>query len=92
MSRSDIVNKKSIVTLFLTRFTLTDEESEAITSRDIPVGSRFFAAMDKTKRIREDCRVLMAGEDGPTQAGYDYLPLLSFGILIPEWVDWISWR
>lgn len=26
--------------------------------------------MDKTERIREDCRVLMAGEDGSTKAGY----------------------
>lgn len=62
-------NKKSIVTLFLARFTLKDEEVEAITSRDIPVGTQFFDAMDKTKRIRDDCRILMAGEDGPTKAG-----------------------
>ena len=43
---------------------------EAITSREIPVGKRFFSAMDKAERIRNDCRVLMAGEDGPTRAGY----------------------
>jgi hypothetical protein len=57
------------VTLFLGRFTLSDEELEALTSRDVPVGPRFFEAMDKTERIRDDCRVLMAGEDGPTKAG-----------------------
>lgn len=62
-------DKKSIVTAFLARFTLSDEEVEAITSRDVPVGQRFFAAMDKTERIRDDCRVLMVGEDGPTKAG-----------------------
>ena len=26
--------------------------------------------MDKAERIRDDCRVLMAAEDGPTKAGY----------------------
>jgi hypothetical protein len=26
--------------------------------------------MDRTERIREDCRVLMAAEDGSTKAGY----------------------
>jgi hypothetical protein len=29
--------------------------------------------MDKTERIREDCRVLMAGEEGPTKAGLDIM-------------------
>jgi hypothetical protein len=57
------------VTLFLARFTLNDEEVEAMTSRDVPIGPRFFKAMDKTEKIRSDCRVLMSGEDGPTQAG-----------------------
>ena len=37
--------------------------------RDVPIGQRFFEAMDRTERIREDCRVLMSGEDGPTKAG-----------------------
>lgn len=55
--------------LFLNRFTLNDEEAEAITSRDVPIGPRFFEAMNKTERIRNDCRVLMSGEDGPTKAG-----------------------
>ncbi|KAJ7919033.1 oligomeric complex COG6-domain-containing protein [Mycena leptocephala] len=71
--RQEVENKKSIVTLFLNRFTLNEEEVEAMTSRDIPVGQRFFQAMDKTERIRTDCRVLMAGEDGPTQAGLDIM-------------------
>ncbi|CAK5280086.1 unnamed protein product [Mycena citricolor] len=59
--------------LFLDRFTLNDKEIEAITSRDVEVGKQFFHAMDKTERVRTDCRVLMAGEDGPTQAGRDIM-------------------
>ena len=54
-------------------FTLTDEETEIVTSRDVPVGPRFFNTMDKTERIRQDCEVLMAGEDGPTQVGLDIM-------------------
>ncbi|KAG6872401.1 hypothetical protein C0995_009991 [Termitomyces sp. Mi166 len=71
--RQDVENKKSIVTAFLTRFTLTESETEAITSRDEPVGPIFFAAMDRTEVIRDDCRILMSGEDGPTQAGIDIM-------------------
>ncbi|KAH7871193.1 oligomeric Golgi complex subunit 6 [Lentinula edodes] len=71
--RQEVEDRKSIVSLFLSRFTLTEEETEALTSRDVPVGKRFFQAMDKTEQIREDCRVLMAGEDGPTRAGKDIM-------------------
>lgn len=67
--RQEVETKRSIVTAFLARFTLDEEETEALISRDVPIGQRFFDAMDKTERIRDDCRVLMAGEDGPTQAG-----------------------
>jgi hypothetical protein len=67
--RQEVEDKKTIITLFLARFTLDEAEVEALSSRDIPIGQRFFDAMDKTERIREDCRVLMAGEDGSTKAG-----------------------
>ena len=46
-----------------------ESEIEALTSRDIPIGQQFLDAMDKTERIREDCRVLMSGEGGSTKAG-----------------------
>ena len=44
-----------------------------MTSRDVQVSRRFFDAMDKTEKIRQDCQVLMAGEDGPTQVGLDIM-------------------
>ncbi|KIK92098.1 hypothetical protein PAXRUDRAFT_830282 [Paxillus rubicundulus Ve08.2h10] len=75
--RQEVENQKSIVMLFLDRFTLSDDEVEAITSREVPVGSRFFAAMYNTERIREGCRVLMSGEDGPTTAGLDIMAATS---------------
>ncbi|KIY47000.1 oligomeric complex COG6 [Fistulina hepatica ATCC 64428] len=74
---NDVEEKRSIVTFFLSRFTLSAEEAEAITSRDVPVGSRFFAAMDRTAQIRSDCRTLMAGEDGPTKVGLDIMAATS---------------
>lgn len=67
--RKEVEDKKSIVELFLSRFTLTEQEIDVIKSRDIHIGTRFFQTMDKTEKIRNDCQVLMAGEDGPTQAG-----------------------
>ncbi|KAI0318919.1 oligomeric complex COG6 [Amylostereum chailletii] len=71
--RYDVDRRQSIVSLFLARFTLADNEVEAMTSGDVPIGSRFFAAMDKAHKIREDCRVLMSGEEKPSQAGLDIM-------------------
>ena len=82
--RQEVEDKKTIITLFLARFTLDEPEVEALTSRDIPIGQRFFDAMDKTERIREDCRVLMAGEDGSTKAGW---VLSSYYLYIKCYID-----
>ncbi|KAI0029221.1 oligomeric complex COG6 [Vararia minispora EC-137] len=71
--RQDVERRRSIVTLFLSRFTLADEESEAMVSGEVPIGRRFFAAMDRTYQIREDCRVLMSGEERASQAGLDIM-------------------
>lgn len=75
--RQDIAVKQSIITLFLSKFALTDEETEILTSRVIQIGRRFFDTMDKTEKIRQDCQVLMAGEEGPTQVGLDIMSTTS---------------
>ena len=67
--RQDVDRRQSIVTLFLARFTLSEDEIESLISGDVPIGRRFFDAMDKAHAIRSDCRVLMSGEDSPSQAG-----------------------
>ncbi|KAI9065410.1 oligomeric complex COG6 [Trametes sanguinea] len=54
-----IAVRQSIISAFLTRFTLSPSEKEAISSRDVPLGPTFFAAMDKAARIQADCRVLL---------------------------------
>ncbi|EIN07029.1 oligomeric complex COG6 [Punctularia strigosozonata HHB-11173 SS5] len=75
--RQAIASKQSIINMFLSRFTLSEDEVDTMTSRTVPMGKRFFQVMDKTQRIREDCRVLMAGEDGPSKAGLDIMSATS---------------
>ncbi|KAH9066222.1 oligomeric complex COG6 [Lactarius vividus] len=62
--------------------TLRDEQQEvktrqsiptALSSSNVPVGPTFFAAMDRAQAIRDDCRVLMVGEDSPSKAGLDVM-------------------
>ncbi|OSD08476.1 oligomeric complex COG6 [Trametes coccinea BRFM310] len=57
--RQGIAVRQSIISAFLSRFTLSSSEKEAISSRDVPLGPTFFAAMDKAARIQADCRVLL---------------------------------
>ncbi|TNY22049.1 oligomeric Golgi complex subunit 6 [Rhodotorula diobovata] len=72
--RATTTVQQSLVHVFLARFTLTDAELRALTSREVPVGPELFAAMDKTERIRADCRALLSGEAGEgTQAGVDIM-------------------
>ena len=52
-----MTTRQSIVTAFLQRFTLGPRDVEAITSRDVPVNKRFFAAMDKAERIADQKRI-----------------------------------
>ncbi|KAF8583843.1 oligomeric complex COG6 [Ramaria rubella] len=75
--RSIMTTRQSIVSLFLSQYTLTEAETEAITSRDIPVGKRMFDAMHKTEKIRDDCKILLSGEGGGTNAGLDIMSLTS---------------
>ncbi|KAF8340617.1 oligomeric complex COG6-domain-containing protein [Cantharellus anzutake] len=71
--------RQSIITAFLSRFTLSDAEVEAITSHDVPVGKQLFAAMDRAETIRGDCRILLSGDAGvgesaaSTAAGVDIM-------------------
>ncbi|KAH9852707.1 oligomeric complex COG6 [Lenzites betulinus] len=57
--RQGVAVRQSIISAFLARFTLSQSEKDAIASRDVPIGTTFFAAMDKAARIQADCRVLL---------------------------------
>ncbi|KAF4576413.1 Golgi transport complex subunit 6 [Pleurotus pulmonarius] len=71
--KEQVEKKISIVNLFLGKFTLTEEEVKSLTSKDVHIGKAFFEAMDKTERIRDDCMILMSGEEGPTKVGLDII-------------------
>lgn len=68
--RHSVTEKQFAVDCFLAHFTLTTEESEALQSRDMRIDTQFLQIMCKAEAIREDCRVLMTGEDGPSHIGY----------------------
>ncbi|EIW66514.1 hypothetical protein TREMEDRAFT_34802 [Tremella mesenterica DSM 1558] len=65
--------RSTIISVFLSRFTLSEQELAALTSRDVPVGQSLFDALDRVERIRSDCQALLAGEEGKTQAGMDIM-------------------
>ena len=50
--RQDVDRRQSIVTLFLACFTLSEDGIESLVSNDVPIGRRFFDAMDKAHAIR----------------------------------------
>lgn len=60
--RLAVADRQAIVAVFLRRFTLTEREVKAMTSREVPVGRELFEAIERTEAIRRDCRVLMSGE------------------------------
>lgn len=58
----------SMVNIFLAEFTLTEEQTEIMTSRDIPVGRQMFETIDHVENIRERCQMLLS-EESSTNAG-----------------------
>lgn len=58
-----------LITLFLSRFVLSNSELAALTSREVTIGQPLFDTLDHLEKIRTDCEVLLGGEEGKTQAG-----------------------
>ncbi|KAJ8522928.1 hypothetical protein ONZ45_g610 [Pleurotus djamor] len=77
IERTQVERKISVVELFLAKFTLSEDEIQSLTSPEASVGQSFFQTMDKTERIRDDCMILMSGEEGPTKAGLDIISATS---------------
>ncbi|WVQ78637.1 hypothetical protein IAT38_000724 [Cryptococcus sp. DSM 104549] len=69
--------RASLIHLFLSRFTLSEQELAALTSRDIIVSQPLFDALDHVEKIRKDCQVLLGGEEGKMQAGLDIMAATS---------------
>lgn len=58
-----------LITLFLSRFVLSNSELAALTPREVTIGQPLFDTLDHLEKIRTDCEVLLGGEEGKTQAG-----------------------
>ncbi|WVO24355.1 uncharacterized protein IAS62_005720 [Cryptococcus decagattii] len=66
-----------LITLFLSRFVLSNSELAALTSREVAIGQPLFDTLDHLEKIRTDCEVLLGGEEGKTQAGLDIMSVTS---------------
>ncbi|KAL0242100.1 hypothetical protein I308_105728 [Cryptococcus tetragattii IND107] len=66
-----------LITLFLSRFVLSNSELAALTSREVTIGQPLFDTLDHLEKIRTDCEVLLGGEEGKTQAGLDIMSVTS---------------
>ncbi|WOO80503.1 Conserved oligomeric Golgi complex subunit 6 [Vanrija pseudolonga] len=71
--RSSAQLRTSLVTLFLARFTLTQGEERALSSREFDLGPETFKALDHVEAIRSDCRALLGGDEAKMQAGLDIM-------------------
>jgi hypothetical protein len=69
--RARIDTRQTIANALLERFTLSQPEIDALTTRGAPLNTAFFSSMTNGERIYEDCRLLLATseEDAPAQAG-----------------------
>ncbi|KAL5511670.1 COG6 [Sanghuangporus vaninii] len=76
-TRHAVNEQQTAVDAFLSHFTLTEEESDLLQSRNIQIDSIFFRAMQKAERIIADSSVLMSGQDGPTKAGVEIIAATS---------------
>ncbi|KAH9820146.1 oligomeric Golgi complex subunit 6 [Melampsora americana] len=73
-------NKQLLAKVFLHRFTLTELEIQALTTRDVKVNRHLFSAMDHCERIRSDCAALLTGDLTPAEtetAGLDIMQAIS---------------
>ncbi|KIM33186.1 hypothetical protein M408DRAFT_325989, partial [Serendipita vermifera MAFF 305830] len=67
--RQSMTTRQAAIAAFLSRFTLSDAENEALNSSKIPIGPKVFSAIDRCESIRSDCLLLASVEGGETRAG-----------------------
>ncbi|KAK5653584.1 hypothetical protein OQA88_8846 [Cercophora sp. LCS_1] len=61
--RQQLERKQSLLKAFNTSFILTEDETAALTLSSEPVDDRFFSALQKAKKISQDCEVLLGFEN-----------------------------
>lgn len=61
--KNHVLSKQSLLTSFNSHFLLSDAELATLTSSVEPVTDDFFQTLVKAKKIRQDCQVLLGGEN-----------------------------
>lgn len=61
--RQQLETKQHLLKAFKDQFVLSDDEISTLTMLSEPVDDRFFAALGKAKRIRNDCQILLGFEN-----------------------------
>ncbi|WAR63683.1 hypothetical protein PtB15_17B284 [Puccinia triticina] len=75
-----VTAKQLIVKAFLEKFTLKENEIQALTSREVTVNCSVFEAMDHCEQIRSDCAILLTGDSQSSKsetAGLDIMQATS---------------
>ncbi|KAI9708305.1 MAG: Golgi transport complex subunit 6 [Bogoriella megaspora] len=61
--RQSIETKQRVLDAFNEHFHLEDDDLVTLTSTAEPINDDFFCILNRTKKIREDCKVLLGNED-----------------------------
>ncbi|KAL9626510.1 MAG: hypothetical protein Q9164_007864, partial [Protoblastenia rupestris] len=61
--RQENEGKAQLLTAFRRHFVISEEDSRILTSSAADIGTHFFAALKKVKRIHGDCRILLGSEN-----------------------------
>lgn len=60
--RADVESKQQLLKTLRSHFILSDDEVASLTSTVEPVDDKFFAALNKAKRVSQDCEILLGFE------------------------------
>lgn len=61
--KAQLERKQQLLSSFCDHFILSDEDVAVLTQSSEPVDSRFFDALEKAKKIRKDCEILLGFEN-----------------------------
>lgn len=61
-----IIGKQVLLEAFENTFAVSEEEAGLLTSSSRPINEDFYKALEKVKRVRDDCSALMANENQVT--------------------------
>ncbi|EFX00773.1 golgi transport complex subunit [Grosmannia clavigera kw1407] len=64
--RRNVETRRRLLSAFIGHFVLTEDEVAILTLTAEPLDDRFFAVLNKAKKISTDCEILLGFEDNPS--------------------------